>query len=69
MEYPTVKFCRIDAEATGAAERFSSEVCAQFGSFLSSTICQISVRTVAQHLNGTKKQFIDQSYIFLQAHC
>ncbi|XP_037537678.1 phosducin [Nematolebias whitei] len=26
MEYPTVKFCRIDAEATGAAERFSSEV-------------------------------------------
>ncbi|XP_013856298.1 phosducin [Austrofundulus limnaeus] len=26
MEYPTVKFCRIDAVATGAAERFSSEV-------------------------------------------
>uniref|UniRef100_A0A8C6SGR0 Phosducin n=1 Tax=Neogobius melanostomus TaxID=47308 RepID=A0A8C6SGR0_9GOBI len=25
-EYPTVKFCRIDAVATGAAERFSSEV-------------------------------------------
>ncbi|KAM9720048.1 phosducin a isoform 2-T2 [Menidia menidia] len=25
-EYPTVKFCRIDAVETGAAERFSSEV-------------------------------------------
>ncbi|XP_038574829.1 phosducin a [Micropterus salmoides] len=25
-EYPSVKFCRIDAVATGAAERFSSEV-------------------------------------------
>ncbi|KAF7222817.1 phosducin a [Nothobranchius furzeri] len=25
-EYPTVKFCRIDAVASGAAERFSSEV-------------------------------------------
>lgn len=25
-EYSTVKFCRIDAVATGAAERFSSEV-------------------------------------------
>ncbi|XP_028987532.1 phosducin-like [Betta splendens] len=26
LEYSTVKFCRIDAVATGAAERFSSEV-------------------------------------------
>lgn len=25
-EYPTVKFCRIDAVASGAAERFSSQV-------------------------------------------
>lgn len=26
LEYPTVKFCRIDAVASGAAERFSDEV-------------------------------------------
>ncbi|KAJ0059241.1 hypothetical protein NL108_009584 [Boleophthalmus pectinirostris] len=26
VEYPNVKFCRIDAVATGAAERFSSDV-------------------------------------------
>ena len=26
LEYSSIKFCRIDAVATGAAERFSSEV-------------------------------------------
>jgi len=30
-EYPTVKFCRIDAVETGAAERFSTEVSTLFG--------------------------------------
>lgn len=29
-EYSSVKFCRIDAVATGAAERFSSEVSKMF---------------------------------------